>query len=179
MSAKAIREASGKDLINRHLSKDTAVAKCRFVAVDQQTDLVDLVDSHPWLKTDKLVVKPDQLIKRRGKLGLIAVNKDFVDVKKWIAERMNKDQKVGEAVGKLRSFIIEPFVPHKDNEEIDVDFIFNVLEINPLVVTDKEIYVLDLAAKLDSTPILFGNRCIERANGLCPFGRDAYRRSLT
>lgn len=64
-----------------------------------------------------LVVKPDQLIKRRGKLGLIAVNKNFQDVKQWINERMAKDQKIGSATGKLRTFIIEPFVPHKDNEE--------------------------------------------------------------
>lgn len=61
-----------------------------------------------------LVVKPDQLIKRRGKLGLIAVNKNFTQVKQWVDERMGKDQKVGNATGKLRNFIIEPFVPHKD-----------------------------------------------------------------
>lgn len=62
----------------------------------------------------QLVVKPDQLIKRRGKLGLIGVNKNFSEVKEWIEQRMNKDQKIGNAVGKLRNFIIEPFVPHAD-----------------------------------------------------------------
>lgn len=61
-----------------------------------------------------LVVKPDQLIKRRGKLGLIAVNKNIQQVKEWVDARMGKDQKIGAAVGKLRNFIIEPFVPHKD-----------------------------------------------------------------
>lgn len=61
-----------------------------------------------------LVVKPDQLIKRRGKLGLIAVNKNLAQVKSWISERMGKDQKIGNATGKLRNFIIEPFIPHKD-----------------------------------------------------------------
>lgn len=61
-----------------------------------------------------LVVKPDQLIKRRGKLGLIAVNKKFDEVKKWVNDRMGKDQKIGNANGKLRKFIIEPFIPHKD-----------------------------------------------------------------
>ena len=30
---------------------------------------------------------------------------------------MAKDQKIGNSTGKLRSFIIEPFVPHKDDEE--------------------------------------------------------------
>lgn len=61
-----------------------------------------------------LVVKPDQLIKRRGKLGLIAVNKSFAQVKQWVDERMNKDQTIGNAVGKLRTFIIEPFIPHQE-----------------------------------------------------------------
>lgn len=61
-----------------------------------------------------LVVKPDQLIKRRGKLGLIAVNKTFAQVKEWVNERIGKDQTIGNAVGKLRNFIIEPFVPHQE-----------------------------------------------------------------
>lgn len=30
---------------------------------------------------------------------------------------MLKDQKIGNASGKLRNFIIEPFIPHKDAEE--------------------------------------------------------------
>lgn len=61
-----------------------------------------------------LVVKPDQLIKRRGKLGLIDVNKNLNQVKQWVNDRMGKDQKIGNAVGKLRQFIIEPFIAHKD-----------------------------------------------------------------
>lgn len=69
MSAKAIREATGKDLINRLLSNGTAASKCRFASVDPDTKFSDLVDKNPWLKTEKLVAKPDQLIKRRGKLG--------------------------------------------------------------------------------------------------------------
>lgn len=68
MSARAIREATGKDLINRHLA-ETAAVKCRFASVNPDTKYSDLVGDNPWLKTDKLVVKPDQLIKRRGKLG--------------------------------------------------------------------------------------------------------------
>lgn len=68
MSARAIREATGKNLINRHLS-ETAAIKCRFASVDPTTKFSDLVVDNPWLKTEKLVVKPDQLIKRRGKLG--------------------------------------------------------------------------------------------------------------
>ena len=42
----------------------------------------------------KLVVKPDQLIKRRGKLGLIKVNATYDEVKAWLNERLGKDIKV-------------------------------------------------------------------------------------
>jgi ATP citrate (pro-S)-lyase len=47
-------------------------------------------------------------------LGLIKVNADFAAVKSWVEERVGKDQKVGRATGKLRNFIIEPFIPHEE-----------------------------------------------------------------
>ena len=43
----------------------------------------------------RLVVKPDQLIKRRGKLGLIKVDIGFEDAVSWISERMGKEIQVG------------------------------------------------------------------------------------
>lgn len=39
-------------------------------------------------------MKPDQLIKRRGKLGLIHVNATAEQAREWIAERMGKEIKV-------------------------------------------------------------------------------------
>ena len=63
------------------------------------------------------MVKPDQLIKRRGKLGLIKVNANFSEVKEWVIERMGREQQIGKASGKLKKFIIEPFVAHKQEEE--------------------------------------------------------------
>lgn len=69
MSAKAIREATGKNLINKHLGGGTAAVQCQFASVDPDTKFAELVANNPWLKSERLVVKPDQLIKRRGKLG--------------------------------------------------------------------------------------------------------------
>ena len=51
-------------------------------------------NKHLLYFTKKLVVKPDQLIKRRGKLGLIQVNVNADQAKEWITERMGKDVKV-------------------------------------------------------------------------------------
>jgi len=53
------------------------------------------------------------LIKRRGKLGLIKVKTDYIGAKQWILERLGKNQQIGRANGKLKNFIIEPFIPHK------------------------------------------------------------------
>ncbi|XP_013786934.1 ATP-citrate synthase-like [Limulus polyphemus] len=117
MSAKAICEATGKDLLNRFLNSGGSAVKCQFATVNEDTEWKALVANNSWLKSERLVVKPDQLIKRRGKLGLIHVNSDLDNVRKWVDERRGKDVQVGRATGKLRNFIIEPFVPHKQDEE--------------------------------------------------------------
>jgi ATP citrate (pro-S)-lyase len=51
MSAKAIREASGKELINRHLPAGTAAVKCQFASVTEGADWTELLSNSPWLKT--------------------------------------------------------------------------------------------------------------------------------
>ena len=63
------------------------------------------------------MVKPDQLIKRRGNLGLIALNKTLQDVKAWLKENENREIKVDAAVGRLNNFIIEPYIQHAQSEE--------------------------------------------------------------
>ncbi|XP_063600025.1 ATP-citrate synthase-like [Penaeus indicus] len=93
MSAKAIREATGKALLQKNLPAGVC-APCRYAAVTEDTQWDALATQHPWLSAEKLVVKPDQLIKRRGKLGLIKVGTDLAGAKAWVGERMNKDQKL-------------------------------------------------------------------------------------
>lgn len=52
MSAKAISEATGKDIINRNLAPLTSAVKCRFASVNGSTKWEDLVLDNPWLKTE-------------------------------------------------------------------------------------------------------------------------------
>jgi ATP citrate (pro-S)-lyase len=68
-------------------------------------------------KDAKFVAKPDQLIKRRGKSGLLALNKTWQQARDWIAERANKLQRVETVDGYLRNFLVEPFVPHPQDTE--------------------------------------------------------------
>jgi ATP citrate (pro-S)-lyase len=69
--------------------------------------------SQAWLTSGavSLVCKPDQLIKRRGKLGLIGINLPWAEVKAWIASKAGSFTAEG-VTGVLDTFIVEPFVPH-------------------------------------------------------------------
>ena len=120
MAQKAIREADGKRMIAR-LLKDYTNGKYtiddKFVTVGPDTDLKKLPTTYKWLTKEKLVVKPDQLIKRRGKSKLLLLNADWNDAEKWIKERMSKPVTVGTVTGILDHFIVEPFVPHNETDE--------------------------------------------------------------
>lgn len=51
MSAKAIREATGKDIINRHIGANAGAAQSQFASVNESTNWNELVASNPWLET--------------------------------------------------------------------------------------------------------------------------------
>ena len=120
MAQKAIREADGKAMMARLLTDYTDgkhKIQNRFISVGPETDLKKLPNKYKWLQKEKLVVKPDQLIKRRGKSKLLLLNTDWKEAEKWINEQMNKQITVGTVTGVLDHFIIEPFVPHDEKDE--------------------------------------------------------------
>jgi ATP citrate (pro-S)-lyase len=129
---KAIREADGMRMMAR-LLKEYSNGKIdvsdKIVTVAPNTDMAQLPKQYPWLKTEKLVVKPDQLIKRRGKNKLVLVNASFDQAKAWIKEKtkapiiihgkFDADGKPTDkgTVGQLTHFIVKPYVPYKDSDE--------------------------------------------------------------
>jgi ATP citrate (pro-S)-lyase len=137
MSAKSITEADGKAIINYHLTrapvikpstlppptKHNAPPRLASLHFPEDKDVNAVLDqaeiTYPWLlhQGAKFVAKPDQLIKRRGKSGLLALNKTWPEAKAWVAERAGKPQKVEHTEGVLRQFLVEPFVPHPDGTE--------------------------------------------------------------
>ncbi|KZV68350.1 ATP-citrate synthase [Peniophora sp. CONT] len=132
MSSKAIREYDAKLLLAYWLERAPAVAPSAKIATpfvfpqpkvaqiswDPETGAITPDTQLPsWVFTSKLVAKPDQLIKRRGKAGLLALNKTWDEARPWIAERAGKPQKVESTVGTLNNFIVEPFLPHPSNTE--------------------------------------------------------------
>ncbi|KAG0031574.1 citrate synthase [Podila clonocystis] len=145
MSAKAVREYDGKLLLAHwllrapvpatsvsatgskfvqpatrlaHVGIDTAFLHDHVVFSQHVKTLLDhLEQTHPWLLNTKLVAKPDQLIKRRGKSGLLLLNADWAAVRTWITAHAGKEVVVDSVAGVLKTFLIEPFVPHPANTE--------------------------------------------------------------
>ena len=137
MSAKSILEADGKAILNYHLTRapvikptplppsathnpPTRLASLYFPEDASPQSILDQAEiTYPWLlaKDAKFVAKPDQLIKRRGKSGLLALNKSWADARDWIEARAGKTQKVETVEGVLRQFLVEPFVPHPSETE--------------------------------------------------------------
>mmetsp|Transcript_14766 Transcript_14766/g.46370 ORF Transcript_14766/g.46370 Transcript_14766/m.46370 type:complete len:1094 (-) Transcript_14766:597-3878(-) len=127
MSAKPVREHYGKQLLAKFIkeySKGEHDFEGRGILVkpgvaDPASPVTwdTLLQENEWARTAKLVAKPDQLIKRRGKAGLLAINKTFEECKTWVNERMNKPWKVEAVEGVLNTFLIEPFVPHAQEDE--------------------------------------------------------------
>jgi len=137
MAAKSILEADGKAILNYHLTRAPVIkptplppqsthnspSKLASLYFPQDADVAGVLDqaeiSYPWLlaKHARFVAKPDQLIKRRGKSGLLALNKTWQEAREWVEARAGKSQLVETVHGVLRQFLVEPFVPHPSNTE--------------------------------------------------------------
>jgi ATP citrate (pro-S)-lyase len=137
MSAKSILEADGKAILNYHLTRAPVIKptplppsathnpppRLASIYFPEGADVKGVLDqaevTYPWLLQTgaKFVAKPDQLIKRRGKSGLLGLNKTWPEAKEWIAARAGKVQRVETVDGVLRRFLVEPFVPHSQETE--------------------------------------------------------------
>ncbi len=132
MAHKAIREADGMRMLAR-LLKDYSSGEYeisdKIVTVTPETNMAELQKQNPWLTTERLVVKPDQLIKRRGKNKLVLVDVNFDQAKAWIKEKSAKPITIhgtfdsdGKPLdkgitGQLTHFIIKPCAFYKESDE--------------------------------------------------------------
>lgn len=114
MARKKIREYDSKRLLKQHLRRLVGIElDIRSVQITESTDINDLVESEPWLSTEKLVVKPDMLFGKRGKSGLVGLNLDLTQVASFVKDRLGKEVEIGGCIGPVTTFIVEPFVPHR------------------------------------------------------------------
>ncbi len=119
-----MREYDGKRLVLKQL-KSRAVKLGRQAGLSAQVSAPQvekdsrpfydgLAKQHPWLLTERLVVKPDMLFGKRGKNNLVLLDGDYAAAQQFIAERMGNEIEVSGVSGVLSTFIIECFVPHEE-----------------------------------------------------------------
>ena len=169
MAQRGIREYDAKKILAEHIErfsngKFTYQGKVALVTPDKSIEAES--DEKPWLKTDKLTVKSDQLFGKRGKHGLILVGATYNEAKKWLEEKMNSTVEVGKSRGKLTHFLVQScmevdkeyylaFTGHRDADHIHFSREGGVdIEAN----WDKVITInVPIAAKIEDvylTPIL-------------------------
>ena len=126
MAQRGIREFDGKRILAQNWKDyfgDEFQYDFKSVLITPETDLDKVPEEHPWVSETPLVAKPDMLFGKRGKLGLILFKKkkagdiSWKDAKKWIKQKMSEDIEINGQKGRLTHFLVEPFVPHKPEEE--------------------------------------------------------------
>ncbi len=115
MAQKSIYEYAAKKLLMSELPKYFPDYNYhgKLAVVTPDTDWNKLVTDHPWLNTDKLAAKPDQLFGKRGKANLLLLDADFDGLKTFCSDRLNKEVEIGSIKGTLNRFLVEPFIPHE------------------------------------------------------------------
>ncbi|WP_321778893.1 ATP-grasp domain-containing protein [Sulfurimonas sp.] len=128
MAQKAIREYDGKALFSKQWENYFSGFHYGFksVLVSSGADLLAKSEEHgfEWLKQETLVAKPDMLFGKRGKNDLVLFkDKKVGDVTlevaaAWIDEKISHTTTLltGQH-GTLTHFIVEPFVPHTQEQE--------------------------------------------------------------
>nr|AWK67834.1 ACL [Dunaliella tertiolecta] len=115
MARKKVREYDAKRILKARF--EGVIGKTLPIQVAQvtsSTDYKDLLQQHPWLGSSKLVVKPDMLFGQRGKHDLVGLNLSWSQAEAFVKERIGKTVTVNECTGPVTTFIVEPFMPHKE-----------------------------------------------------------------
>lgn len=122
MARKAIYEYDGKSLLAARLPQyfPNFQYHNKLAVITPDTDWDKLTEEHPWLKSDKLVAKPDQLFGKRGKANLLLLDADFAELKNFAEEKLDKVFEIHGKKGKLTRLLVEPFIPHEKEYYVSI-----------------------------------------------------------
>ena len=117
MAQKSIYEMDAKKILAKELPKYYPNFNYHNKLL---TNFDKVASENPWLKTDKMVVKPDQLFGKRGKANLILLDANYEQMKNFCKSNLNKVFEIGNVRGELNRLLVEPFIPHEKEYYVSI-----------------------------------------------------------
>jgi ATP-citrate lyase beta-subunit len=122
LAQKSIYEYDAKKLLASQLPKYIPDFKYhnKLVIIDSTTDLDRTIIENPWIQTEKVVAKPDQLFGKRGKANLLLLDANYDDMKKFCHNNLGRVFEIGSVRGELKRLLVEPFIPHEKEYYVSI-----------------------------------------------------------
>ncbi|MHA1670157.1 MAG: ATP citrate lyase citrate-binding domain-containing protein [Promethearchaeota archaeon] len=115
MAQKNIYEMDAKKLIASELPKYYPQFEYhnKIAIIESGADINQVIAENSWMKTEKLVIKPDQLFGKRGKANLILLDADSEQMKGFCNEKLGKVSVISGIEGEISRLLVEPFIAHE------------------------------------------------------------------
>ncbi|MBY9003745.1 MAG: ATPase [Candidatus Lokiarchaeota archaeon] len=122
MANKNIYEFDAKKLIASELPKyfPNFNYHNKLVVVDSDSDLEQIISENPWINTEKVVIKPDQLFGKRGKANLILLDATVDEMKEFCNKNLKRVCIISGIEGEINRLLVEPFVAHDKEYYISI-----------------------------------------------------------
>jgi len=122
LAQKNIYEYDAKMLLASQLPKYYPEFKYhnKLAVILCETDLNQLILEEPWIESEKVVVKPDQLFGKRGKANLILLDANCDEMKNFCIENLDRVCEIGDIRGELKRLLVEPFIPHEKEYYVSI-----------------------------------------------------------
>lgn len=111
MAQKGIREFDAKKMRSEYTKKEYA-----WLLIENKENIAQIITD---ILPDHIsrVVKPDQLFWKRSKHWLLGVNLTKTALQQWLHEHRWTQQTISGVSDQLDTFLIEPFIPHTQEQE--------------------------------------------------------------
>ena len=122
MAQKSIYEYDAKKLIASELPKYYPAFNYhnKIAVIHCETDLEQAIAENPWINTEKLAVKPDQLFGKRGKANLLLLDANCDEMKNFCYSNLDRVCEIGNVRGALKRLLVEPFIPHEKEYYVSI-----------------------------------------------------------